>query len=90
MEPCPECGCTHIGTDCLYAVGVAMFCQECGHRGPRVHIEPDLEDWFTAAEADTKVQWNQQAQAKRLRSLDGGFNTTLPEGGYTNDTRFSG
>lgn len=70
MNPCPECGCIHIGTDVLYALGVAMFCQDCGHRGPRIHIEPDEENWYPITRAEAMVQWNEQAQAKQLQSGD--------------------
>lgn len=72
-EPCPECGCAFIGTDMVYATGLAMFCQDCGHRGPRVVIDDSDEDWRPATEAEAICQWNEQAQAKKLKALDGGY-----------------
>jgi hypothetical protein len=82
METCPDCGCTHIGTDSLFIGGIAMFCQGCGFQGPRVPTDRDLEDWFTMSEQEARAQWNETAQARKLQAL--------PQGGYIHDIRFSG
>lgn len=70
MNPC-ECGCEYIGTDVSYIHGVAMFCQMCGIRGPRVHIEPDDDNWYATTQAEAMVRWNEQAQAKKLQTQSG-------------------
>lgn len=82
MERCPNCGCTHIGTDAIYAQGIAMFCQECGAKGPFAALEQG-PDWipsgtaYTWAEEEAKALWNQWAEARKLNSLAGGYDAEL-------------
>jgi hypothetical protein len=70
MEPC-HCGCTSIGLDVSYAEGAAMFCPECGHRGPRVSVSVATlyADQLTLA----TTAWNESAETGKLQSLAGGY-----------------
>src|SRR4051812_355997 len=66
MEACPNCGCISIGTDVLYAHGIAMFCQDCGVRGPREPIDPMEEMGLVYAEAEAKAKWNELARRLKV------------------------
>ena len=80
LSNCPECGCGYIGDDLIYAEGWAKFCQDCGHHGPRVPINMEMEHWRPVVDAEATLQWNQAAEAKHLKTL---------ADGYSNDLRFS-
>jgi hypothetical protein len=79
VTPCPFCKCEYIGLDVIYAEGAALCCQECGVRGPRVPVS--RETLYGEQVARASKAWDQWAREQ----------TTLPQGGYTNDElRFSG
>jgi hypothetical protein len=82
MEPCPNCDSSYLGMDVIYAQGACRFCQECGMQGPRVAVS--IETLHADQLALATSAWNEWAESEQLSKL------TLPEGGYINDTRFSG
>lgn len=71
-----------MGMDVSYTEGFARFCQGCMTYGPwaAVSVATLHADQIALATS----AWNEWADGEELKKL------TLPEGGYINDTRFSG